>query len=469
VARYGKVHYEIADIKKGIRRMHIPLTLIIGDVLLSVLARYVGWFLRFGEIEILDVQDFQRLAIFILVVISVSYIAELYNVGKYLEGIGLLTRIVFGLVVSFAALTAFYYMLQITKLERGVFTFAIGVFGVAQFLWHSIYRKLINSSAFTSRVVVLGTGPLARKIGELIIATNHQNVLAGYVNLSGESLQVPVDALVHSGNGLISALQENKVQKLIVSLSERRGVFPVQDVLDCKFCGIDVIDAPTFYEELTGKLLIENTTPSWFIFSNGFKLKTSTKFIKRIEDIVLSLIGLIITIPFLPLIALIIKIDSRGPVFFKQVRVGELNTHFELYKLRTMRQDAESSTGAVWAQKNDPRVTRFGNFLRKMRIDELPQLYNVLRGDMGFLGPRPERPEFVSELKKVIPYYAERHFVKPGVTGWAQIRYPYGASVEDAIEKLRYDLYYIKNVSILLDMHIIVETIKVMLFGKGAR
>lgn len=449
--------------------MNIPIALIIGDVLLSVLARYTGWFLRFGTMEYFDITDWSRLAIFVLTVTTVSYVIELYNIGKYLEGIGLLARIVFGLIISFAALTFIYYMLKITQLERGVFTFAFAVFGVAQFLWHSIYRKLINSSAFTSRVVVLGTGPLARKIGDLITATNHQNVLAGYVNLSGESVQVPADALVNSSNGLISALKEHKVRKLIISLSERRGVFPVQDVLDCKFCGIDVVDAPTFYEELTGKLLIENTTPSWFIFSNGFKMKTSTKFIKRIEDIVLSLIGLTVTLPFLPLVALIIKIDSRGPVFFKQVRVGEMDNPFELYKLRTMRQDAESNTGAVWAQKNDPRVTRIGNFLRKMRIDELPQLYNVLKGDMGFLGPRPERPEFVSELKKVIPYYSERHFVKPGVTGWAQIRYPYGASVEDAVEKLRYDLYYIKNISFLLDMHIIIETMKTMLFGRGAR
>jgi exopolysaccharide biosynthesis polyprenyl glycosylphosphotransferase len=195
-------------------------------------------------------------------------------------------------------------------------------------------------------------------------------------------------------------------------------------------------------------------------------MTSSKRFQKRTFDVVFSLLGLLLTLPFLPLVALMIKVDSRGPIFFRQVRVGELEKEFVLYKFRTMRQDAENSTGAVWAQKNDPRVTRLGKLLRKTRIDELPQLYNVLIGEMGFIGPRPERPEFVSELKKCIPYYSERHFVKPGVTGWAQIRYPYGASVEDALEKLRHDLYYIKNISLFLDVLIFIETIKVMLFGR---
>jgi exopolysaccharide biosynthesis polyprenyl glycosylphosphotransferase len=190
---------------------------------------------------------------------------------------------------------------------------------------------------------------------------------------------------------------------------------------------------------------------------------------KRVIDVVFSIAGLILTAPLLPMIALMIKIDSRGPLFLKQIRVGEMEKKFLLYKFRSMRSDAEKECGAVWATKDDPRITRVGKFLRKTRIDELPQLFNVLKGDMSLVGPRPERPEFIVKLKKHIPYYSERHFVKPGVTGWAQIRYPYGASVEDAIEKLRYDLYYIKNISLFLDTQIILETAKVMLLGRGGR
>jgi sugar transferase (PEP-CTERM system associated) len=329
----------------------------------------------------------------------------------------------------------------------------------------------MRSSGLARGVLVLGTGLLAKKIGDAILSTNHQHTLKGYINMTGESVQVPSEAIVggQNGDGLVQTIRELKAQKLVVSLSERRGIFPVQDVLNCKFSGIEVIDAPTFYEEITGKLMLENTTPSWFIFSNGFKMTSTWRFYKRTLDVICSLIGIVLTLPILPFIALLIRMDSRGPVFFQQERVGELEEKFVLYKFRTMRQDAENGTGAVWAQKNDPRITRVGRILRKTRIDELPQLYNVLKGDMSFVGPRPEREEFVDELKKVIPFYSERHFVKPGITGWAQVRYSYGASVEDAVEKLRYDLYYIKNISPSLDILIMIETAKVMLFGRGSR
>jgi sugar transferase (PEP-CTERM system associated) len=229
------------------------------------------------------------------------------------------------------------------------------------------------------------------------------------------------------------------------------------------------MDAPSFYELVHGKLMLEHITPSWIIFSSGFRRPIYFNICKRYIDIVLSLAGLSLTLPFFPIIALAIKLDSPGPVFFRQIRVGNKEKMFNLYKFRSMRQDAEEKTGAIWAAKNDPRVTRLGSFFRKSRVDEIPQLYNVLRGDMSFVGPRPERPEFVEKLKQVIPYYSKRHFIKPGVTGWAQVRYPYGSSVEDAIEKLRYDLFYIKNLSPFLDTLIFFETIKVVLFGRGGQ
>jgi sugar transferase (PEP-CTERM system associated) len=220
---------------------------------------------------------------------------------------------------------------------------------------------------------------------------------------------------------------------------------------------------------MTGKLLLENITPSWFIFSDGFRITAPVRLIKRITDVLFSAAGLVLVLPLFPLFALAIRLDSPGPIFFRQVRVGEREKNFSLYKFRTMGEDAEKGTGAVWAQEKDSRVTRVGNFFRKSRIDEIPQLFNVLMGNMSLVGPRPERPEFIEKLKEVIPYYSERHFVKPGVTGWAQVRYPYGASVEDALEKLRYDLYYIKNLSITFDLMIILETVKVVLFRRGGR
>jgi sugar transferase (PEP-CTERM system associated) len=243
----------------------------------------------------------------------------------------------------------------------------------------------------------------------------------------------------------------------------------VRDVLKCKLRGIEVLDAMTFYERVTGKLMIENINPSWFIFSDGFRLTPFMRVSKRLVDVVLALFGLIIAAPFLPLIALAVRLESPGPILFRQLRVGEGERYFHLYKFRSMRQDAEKDTGAVWASKNDPRVTRLGRFMRKTRIDEIPQLFNVLKGEMSFVGPRPERPEFVEGLTEMIPYYSNRHCVKPGVTGWAQVRYSYGASAEDALEKLRYDLYYIKNYSLLLDIYIFFATFRVVLGARGGR
>jgi sugar transferase (PEP-CTERM system associated) len=451
--------------------MKSPLTLLTGDVLLSILAVSAASLVRLGSLdnEYLHTPDLKQLLVFALFTLFSSYLLELYDPDKQQKKRELAVRVLIALTVSFLTLTPIYYSVHFLMLGRGLLILSLGFFGVFQFLMHTGYARLMNSSGLARKVLVLGTGPLAKKIGDLITTTNHQHILKGYVNLTGESAQVPLESIVGNGNGLVETVKEKQAHKLVVSLSERRGFFPVQDVLNCKFSGIEVIDAPSFYEEMTGKLLIENITPSWFIFSNGFRMTATKRVNKRVFDVIFSLLGLLLTMPLLPLVALMIKLDSRGPVLFRQLRVGELEKGFMLYKFRTMRQDAENSTGAVWAQKNDPRVTRLGKWLRKARIDELPQLYNVLKGEMSFIGPRPERPEFVSELKKCIPYYSERHFVKPGVTGWAQIRYPYGASVEDAVEKLRHDLYYIKNISFFLDVLIFVETIKVMLFGRGAR
>jgi sugar transferase (PEP-CTERM system associated) len=268
---------------------------------------------------------------------------------------------------------------------------------------------------------------------------------------------------------LLATARREKADIIVVALSERRGVLPLQDMMQCKLNGIEVLDAPTFYEIVQGKLVLEQMTPSWIIFSAGFRRTALVNVYKRCIDILLSIVGLLLSAPLFPFIALAIKLETPGPIFFTQIRVGSGEKPFLLYKFRSMGRDAEQKSGAVWAAKNDARVTRVGRFLRNSRIDEIPQLYNVLKGEMSFIGPRPERPEFVEMLKKDIYYYSKRHTIKPGLTGWAQVRYPYGATAEDAVEKLRYDLYYIKNLSMLLDSQIIFETVKVVLFGRGGR
>jgi sugar transferase (PEP-CTERM system associated) len=449
------------------------LVLLFGDFLLALCAVYTGFFIRSGMAPLdgaVSQVKMEQLPFFVIGVMFSSFMVELYDGNKNLNTKERAVWVLIGLVVSFTILSALYYLLPDVTIGRGSFVLSLGAFGVFQFLWHVVYVAFINSDRLAKKVLVLGTGLTAQKIGGLIQATNHQHVLRGYFSCDHGSISVPLQDIVgSSGACLMEVVRQEKLEKIVVSLSERRGTLPVRDILSCKLSGIEVVDAPSFYEQMTGKLFLEDLRPSWLIFSDGFRMRSAMRLYTRFFDITASSIGLLITLPVLPLLALTIKLDSKGPVFFKQTRVGMREKLFELIKFRTMRQDAESETGAVWAQKDDQRVTRVGKVLRKVRLDELPQLWNVLKGDMSLIGPRPERPEFVEKLKKIIPFYSERHFLKPGITGWAQIKYPYGASVEDAIEKLKFDLYYIKNVSPMLDLLITLETLKVVLFGRGGR
>ena len=265
-----------------------------------------------------------------------------------------------------------------------------------------------------------------------------------------------------------SIVQAGNIDRIIVALDERRGKFPIDELLLCRLKGIKVDDGVGFTEYLAGKLSIDSLYPSFLIFSNGFKNIALYKRIKRWFDILISMACLVICFPVSLMIAIAIKLNSKGSVFYQQERVGEDGKIFCLLKFRSMRIDAEEN-GPLWAEINDQRVTQVGRVMRKLRLDEIPQMINVLKGEMSFVGPRPERPFFIEQLEKEIPFYSIRHVVKPGITGWAQICYPYGASKEDALEKLKYDLYYIKNLSPLLDLNIIFETVKVVLFGKGSR
>lgn len=451
----------------------ITLILILGDAACAILALYTGYFTRFDAMPggyQFFISDGGRLVVFTGIVLFVSYLMELYDSERKLKKREILVRVLVTALISFLMLSALIYILPFLMFGRGLLLLSLATFTVLQFVWHIIHTFSLDFTGMERRVLVIGTGPLAKLIGGLILSTNHTHTLAGYFCCCRETVAVPSESIIGSGeDGIAEAASRERAEKIVISLTERRGGFPLRDLMHCKFSGIEVTDAQTFYEQITGKLLLENITPGWFIFSNGFRLTRTVRVCKKIFDKILSCIGVVIVLPLFPVIALAIKSTSPGPVLFRQVRTGMHEKEFVLYKFRTMGTDAETRSGAVWAQKDDPRVTRVGKFLRKSRLDELPQLFNVLKGDMSFIGPRPERPEFVENLKKEIPYYSQRHFVKPGITGWAQIKYPYGASVEDAIEKLRYDLYYIKNLSLTLDLLIFFETIKVLLFSRGSR
>lgn len=446
------------------------MVLILGDLLLAANALVLATLIRFGRFT--DGYEFTlgwpEVVVFALLLLLVGFFVELYGSDREFGRTESAVRMSISLIISFFVLSALYYLFPDVQVGRGILLLALPFFGVAQFLWHRGHRLLLSFPGLSQRVVILGNGTLGQKIEEIMPSVRHNYVFAGYIRPNSEALSVPESSIVGGIDDIFETVKRIKAHKIVVSLAERRGVLPVRDILRCKLSGVEVIDALNFYEQLTGKLLVENINPSWFIFSEGFCVTRFKRAYKRVLDVVFSIIGLSIALPIMPFIALAVKFDSRGPVFFRQIRVGQGEREFMLYKFRTMAQDAEKN-GAVWAQKNDPRVTRVGAFLRKSRLDEIPQLFNVLKGDMSFVGPRPERPEFIKMLEEKIPYYSKRHFVKPGVTGWAQVKYPYGASVEDAMEKLRYDLYYIKNLSFLMDILIVMETIKVVLFGRGAR
>jgi sugar transferase (PEP-CTERM system associated) len=263
-------------------------------------------------------------------------------------------------------------------------------------------------------------------------------------------------------------IAKHHVNRIVVGLSDRRGKLPIQELLRAKMAGIRVEDATTTYERVTGKILIDDLRPSWLIFSDGFRVSRITRLMKRSIDLTLSTTMAVLSLPAMALTALAILVEDGQPILYRQERVGENGVTFVLSKFRSMCKDAESGGTPMWATDGDQRVTRVGRIIRTTRLDELPQLWNVIRGDMSFVGPRPERPFFVSELSREIPFYQQRHAVKPGITGWAQVKYRYGASLEDAMEKLRYDLYYIKHLSVFFDLTIVFDTVKVVLFRKGA-
>ena len=350
-------------------------------------------------------------------------------------------------------------------IEAVFILFAVLICWRTGFFWLCKRRRLRHPT------LILGTGELAKKLAAEILSRPEVGVrIVGFVSddrsLVGKSLVNPT-VLGHTSD-LSRIVMRERVSEVLVAMPESRGSMPIAELLDLKIKGVSVVEATTRYEEITGKIALENLRPSWLVFSLGFKKSRLTQLYLLIMSMLLASIGLIVCFPLMVVVAILIKLDSRGPVFFKQERVGKDGKTFHLLKFRSMFLDAEQKTGPVWAKENDARATRVGRIIRQLHLDEIPQFINVLRGDMSFVGPRPERPEFVKELREKIPYYNQRHAIKPGITGWAQVRHQYGASIDDAIEKLQYDLFYIKNLSVLLDLYIIFQTLKIVILRRGA-
>jgi sugar transferase (PEP-CTERM system associated) len=336
---------------------------------------------------------------------------------------------------------------------------------VALFTWRMMYAWLVQKPILRERVYVLGVGERAQRLVNGLRSRSELGVeVVGWSgNLGGPMTREAI------ASHLMELLRGERVHRVIVAMSDRRGTLPVTEILQLRLSGIKIEEATSWLEKISGRIEVEQLHASWLIFAEGFRFSTFFRIVRRGLNFSLALVGLVISFPLLPFILLAVKLDSSGPALYRQKRVGRRGVTFYCYKFRTMRQDAEADTGATWAADDDPRITRVGKFLRVSRLDEIPQLWCVLKGDMHFVGPRPERPEFVEWLSKEIPYYGVRHVVRPGITGWAQVQYKYGNTLEDAREKLQYDLFYIKNASVGLDLLILFQTIKIVLLGRGAR
>ncbi|MCI0547897.1 MAG: TIGR03013 family PEP-CTERM/XrtA system glycosyltransferase [Candidatus Rokubacteria bacterium] len=444
----------------------VSVALFAGDLAVILGSFYVadvtGSWLGYGPLG-------PKLVLVSVVIFFVMQLGDLYNLRSALGRGELVAKIFTCQAVAALVIAAAGFAIPELRLGRAAFLKVLAVTTIGLAGWRLFWLGAYSNRLMKLNVLVLGTGTT----GGLIAGLEHTGTrpfnIIGYLDDTPEAADAlpPGQVLLGKIKDLSTIVEETRPDLIVVAQMDRRGHFPGQALLDCRLRGIQVEDWPSFYEKETGKILVTNLRPSWLIFSDGFVKTARTETIKRGIDVLLSLVGLILAAPAMALIALAITLESPGPVLFRQARLGKSGREFILKKFRSMRKDAEKDTGPVWAQPGDPRVTRVGAFLRRTRLDELPQLLNVLAGDMSFIGPRPERPEFVHRLRNEIPFYMERLSVRPGVTGWAQVSYEYGASVEDALEKLQYDLYYIKNLSLFLDLLILVKTIQVVLFARG--
>ncbi len=451
--------------------------LALADVIMFALAFYAGAYIYFfvapGSFDNYLTQIPPRAALFALVTVLCLFAMGLYE-PRMREGTsGVLLRVTGGFAAATVAMSVIYYWLPDLHLWRGIYFYTALVAFTGQLVTRLVFSRLTNLEKFKSRVLVYGSGQAAGTITSAMRrrADRQGFTIVGFVRTAGEEPRVDGERIINLQQPLAQYIRQTEIDQLVIALDDGEKDLPTEELLQCRMNGVKVFNLVNFFEQEAGKILVDFASPAWMSFTHGFSSSSSSQRVKRWFDLGLSFVLLMFAWPLMLLTALAIWLEDGfgAPVLFHQERVGLDGKVFPVVKFRSMSVDAEGDGKARWATPNDSRVTRVGSFIRRTRIDELPQILNVLAGDMSFIGPRPERPEFVKDLAERIPYYNARHCVKPGITGWAQLCYPYGASEDDAKQKLQFDLYYVKHHSLFLDFMITLNTVEVVLFGKGAR
>lgn len=451
--------------------------LLLAEIAILIVSVYVGAILRFYNTDAALNEKFEHFflsaCMFALVIVFSMSAFGMYQI-EFTERLrSIVLRLMPALALGFCIITIVFYLVPDFHFGRGILGIVFAVASAGIVASRLIFFKSSKTNLFESRVLFLGSGSLAKDCADLAgkNTTTHKYDVTGFVSLGAlDDAAVPRPLILPREGSLLETARKYGATEIVVAVQDRRaGGFPIEELLECKTNGIRVTDSATFFEREACQIRVDSLQPSWLVFGSGFDQSFLRVFGKRSFDLAASIVLAIIALPIMLVTALIIYVEDRGPIFYKQERVGKDGKTYMVLKFRSMRNNAETAGQPQWAMQNDPRTTRIGAIIRKLRIDELPQVINVLKGEMSFVGPRPERPYFVKQLCEQIPFYDVRHTVKPGITGMAQVRYPYGASVADAVQKLQYDLYYVKNNSLFLDILILIDTIQVVLLGKGAR
>jgi sugar transferase (PEP-CTERM system associated) len=457
------------------RKSRATRLLWMAEVVLLVLAVLIAAWIRFHndpETQVSFAQQAPLRAVLVALFITGAMAAfGLYQVHVRHNRMDFVLRIALSFAFGGIGLVVLYYLIPQTYIGRGVLAMSLAIGLVAVVLARVLSIHVFRADVLKQRVLILGAGKNADLINSRMRRQSDRRsfVVVGFVPVAGHPVVVAEDLLLQPQNGLAELTERLQIDEVVIAPDERRGGLPMEEMLICVQRGVSIIDLSTFFEREAGMVQLNVVDPSWLVFSGGFDYSTPRRLSKRFFDLVAASVLLLLAWPLMLLVALAVWAESGSPILYRQTRVGERGEHFVLTKFRSMRVDAEKDGVAQWATKNDDRSTRVGRFIRLTRLDELPQLFAVLRGDMSFVGPRPERPHFVDLLNDEIRYYGVRHCVKPGLTGWAQLRYPYGASVKDAEEKLKFDLFYVKNHGLVFDLMILLQTVEVVLFGRGAR
>lgn len=449
--------------------------LVVVEMMVAALSICMGIWLAgsFGWIEgaISESGELVRIAVVCGVLFLCLAAMGLYRIALRATFAGVVARVITAVVLTGIAMPFIYYMFRAVYLTPGTLMLSSMSTIVGLLVVRYGFLKLVDESLFKRRILVLGTGERAEQFLQLRRQSDQRGFkLVRFVKMPGDKPSEVPDKRVRSmPSSLLDYCRRHEIDEIVIALDDRRGKLPIRELLECRLESIDITDVMNFLERETGKVNLALVSPSWLIFENGFRRQLPRRIAQRVFDVISSSVVLILASPIMLVTAMLILLEDGRPIFYRQKRVGKGNTVFDVMKFRSMRTDAEAGGKAIWAKQDDDRVTRVGNFIRRVRIDELPQLLNVLGGSMSVVGPRPERPEFVETLSEQIPYYLERHRVKPGITGWAQLCYPYGSSEKDAFEKLQYDLFYVKNRTLVFDFMILLQTAEVVLWQKGAR